>query len=517
VTQIADLGATNVVYDFFSGRHVGDTTPASIVAGRDIDDLTLSVPKASDIVAGRDIVNLTYNGQNLNPNDVTLISAGRDFIDPPQTAPSTGLIDTAVPGVISVGGPGQLDILAGRNLDLGFSLGVVTIGDLRNPNLPTSTGASITMLAGLGQKPDDTGFLQSIIEPSTTYQSELVSYVESLTGQSTLSASQADTDFTGLSQAAQQSFVDNVFFNELNLSGLEAEKAGGPGYSRGYAAIDALFPDSRTTPPAGTTAPYQGDLSLTYSQIYTLAGGDISLLVPGGDINVGLASPPTGSATTKAPNQLGIVAQGSGNVSIYSQGDVNVNSSRIFTIGGGNIVIWSDEGNIDAGNGAKTSLSLPPPTFTTDAAGNEILVFGAAVAGSGIRTIQTSPSQPAGDVNLIAPTGSVNAGDAGIGAAGNINIAAVTVTGASNINFGGNATGVPPAVSNVTASVSGASTAASATTNAATTLEATAANTQAAPLAQSAISWLDVFVTGLGDENCKPEDEECLRRQKVKE
>ena len=517
VTQIANLGATNVVYDFFSGRHVNDSTPASIVAGRDIDDLTLSIPKASDIVAGRDIVSLIYNGQNLNPNDVTLISAGRDFIDPPQVAASTGLINTAVSGVVSVGGPGQLDILAGRNLDLGFSEGVTTIGDLRNPNLPTSTGASITMLAGLGQKPDDSGFLQSIIEPSTTYQSELVSYVESLTGQSSLSASQADTEFTGLSQAAQQSLVDNVFFNELNLSGLEAEKAGGPGYSRGYAAIDALFPDSRTTPPAGTTPPYQGDLSLSYSQIYTLAGGDISLLVPGGDINVGLASPPTGSATIKAPNQLGIVAQGSGNVSIYSQGDVNVNSSRIFTIGGGNIVIWSDEGNIDAGNGAKTSLSLPPPTFTTDAAGNEVLVFGAAVAGSGIRTIQTNPSQPAGDVNLIAPTGSVNAGDAGIGAAGNINIAAVTVTGASNINFGGSATGVPPAVSNVTASVSGASTAASATTNAATALEATAANTQAAPLAQSAISWLDVFVTGLGDENCKPEDEECLRRQKVKE
>jgi len=159
---------------------------------------------------------------------------------------------------------------------------------------------------------------------------------------------------------------------------------------------------------------------------------------------------------------------------------------------------------------------LPPPTYQTDKNGNLQLVFNAAVAGSGIRTIQTSASEPAGNVDLIAPNGSVNAGDAGIGAAGNINIAAVTVTGVSNINFGGTATGVPPVVSNISAALSGASTAAgSVASNATSSLEAGAENSkQSAPLAQAAISWLEVFVTGLGEDNCKPEDMECLRRQK---
>jgi hypothetical protein len=36
-----------------------------------------------------------------------------------------------------------------------------------------------------------------------------------------------------------------------------------------------------------------------------------------------------------------------------------------------------------------------------------------------------------------------------------------------------------------------------------------------APLSQAALSWLDVFVTGLGEENCKPDDVECLKRQKT--
>jgi hypothetical protein len=46
-------------------------------------------------------------------------------------------------------------------------------------------------------------------------------------------------------------------------------------------------------------------------------------------------------------------------------------------------------------------------------------------------------------VNLIAPKGDVNAGDAGIRVAGNLNIAAVQVIGAGNITVVGTATGVP--------------------------------------------------------------------------
>ena len=201
---------------------------------------------------------------------------------------------------------------------------------------------------------------------------------------------------------------------------------------------------------------------------------------------------------------------------IYSQGDVNVNSSRIFTLGGGNILIWSDEGSIDAGRGAKTAISAPPPSILIGSDGTVTLDFSGAATGSGIRTIQTEPTTPPGNVDLVAPVGTVNAGDAGIGAAGNINIAARSVVGVSNINFGGTSTGVPALISSLGASLSGASGAASAASNASTGSVASAAEKEsAAPLAQSALSWLDVFVTGLGEENCKPDDIDCLKRQKT--
>jgi filamentous hemagglutinin len=138
-------------------------------------------------------------------------------------------------------------------------------------------------------------------------------------------------------------------------------------------------------------------------------------------------------------------------------------------------------------------------------------------SGSGIRTIQTSSDVPPGNVDLDAPVGTVNAGDAGIGASGNINIAAAHVIGVDNINFGGTATGVPSTVSNLGVTLAGAAAVGSTATSSADSAVNAQNNAQKdiAPMAQSALSWLDVFVTGLGEENCKPDDIECLKRQQT--
>jgi filamentous hemagglutinin len=505
--SVPQFDINNVTTPFASDAHSGDLTPALLVAGRDIqgNDYPLSIPKATDIIAGRDIVNLAFLGQNLNPNDVTLISAGRDYVD---------TLSSGNGGKVLVGGPGSLDILAGRNLDLGLSQGVITSGNLYNPNLPTSQGANVTMMAGLGKNPDYSGFLNNIVAPDAGNQAQLVSFVEGLNNESGLTFAQAETQFNGLDTSLQWNFLNQIFFHELQLSGQEANMVG---YGRGYAAIDALFPNSRTAVASGPS-PYAGDVSLTFSQVYTQSGGNISIFAPGGGLNVGLAVPPVSltNSNNKQAYQLGIVAQGAGDVNIYTKNDVIVNSSRIFTLGGGNILIWSDERNIDAGRGAKSSTSAPPPVVVVDTNGNILLDFQGAVSGSGIRTIQANPNVGAGNVELVAPAGTINAGDAGIGAAGNITLAALHVLGVDNIQYGGQAVGVPPLVSNIGVTLAGVSNVAnSATNNAQSSVEDAARRAEsAAPLAQAAISWLDVFVTGLGAENCRPDDLDCLKRQK---
>ncbi len=490
---------------FFGAIHAGDASPAMVTAGGSLETLNLSIPKPAVLYAGEDIADLTYQGQNLKASDHTLFTAGRDIVDS----------IAAIGETMNVGGPGDFDLFAGRNVTLGFSNGLTTSGNLLNPNLPTSQGADISVLTGLGTQPDVATFLAKIISPSSAYQAQLISYVKTLQGSAALPFTLAEAAFKALPLDQQLPLVEPVFFNELLLSGRAANTTPKVGFSEGYAAIDALYPGGRTG-YAGEARDYSGNLSLSFSRIYTTSGGDISLLVPGGTIDVGLANPPA-NVGTKPPSDLGIVTQGPGNINIYTRGDVNVNASRIFTLDGGNIMIWSNEGSIDAGKGAKSSVSAPPPTVLIKSDGTVSLNFAGSAAGSGIRTIQVDPSVAPGNVDLIAPVGTVNAGDAGIGSAGNINIAAASVIGVSNINFGGTATGVPAEVSSAGAALSGASAAASGASNAATsTVAGNAAEKEAAaPMSEAALSWLDVFVTGLGEENCKPDDIDCLKRQKT--
>jgi filamentous hemagglutinin family protein len=500
-----------------SAIHAGDTTPALISAGNNITTVTLALPKAATITAGVDITGLIYNGQNVAATDVTLISAGRDISY--TSDPASPEFNPA--GHISIGGPGELEMVAGGNIDLGFSQGVTTLGNLANPNL-SPTGANVLMLAGQGAplgvakpsaaNPDD--FVSSIIGGSASYESQLESYVEDLTGDSNLGFASASQLFRGLSEAEQLPLLTSVFFDVLTLSGREANSDPTIGFSQGYAAIDALFPASR-----GSSSPYSGNLTLDLSRIYTLEGGSISLLVPGGGVDVGLALLPpdlTQLGLVRTASDLGIVAIQSGDVQIYALDDVLVNSSRVFTEGGGNIIIWSTLGNIDAGQGAKTSVSAPPPLALVSSSGTVTLDFSNTIAGSGIRTISTGTDITPGNVDLDAPVGYVNAGDAGIGSAGNLNIAAEKVIGVDNIQVSGTATGVPPAVSGIGASLSGVSAAGSSTSSSATQAVADAQNNAAKPasLADNAIGWLDVFVEGLGEEDCKPSDMDCLKRQK---
>jgi hypothetical protein len=112
---------------------------------------------------------------------------------------------------------------------------------------------------------------------------------------------------------------------------------------------------------------------------------------------------------------------------------------------GGDIVMWSSNGDLNAGEGAKTSYSFPPVTYacniddycTKDAKG--------LVTGAGIAVLQTLADSPIGEANLMAPRGTVDAGAAGIRVSGNLNIAALFVLNSFNIQAQGVVVGVPTA------------------------------------------------------------------------
>jgi len=384
-----------------------------------ITPVAFYLPHASEFSAGRDINNLSLSGQNLSPADVTYVKAGRD-IKFDSLLDSNGVV-LPISKSIQLGGPGQLDVLAGRNINLGSSSGIQTVGNLVNTALDKSGGAVINILAGLSDKVDFASFITKY-KNTEAYKALLQS-------------------LDGKTEQEQREHLDvllQVLFEEIKQSALAAASAPETErfalYKRGFDAIKALFPGDK----------YAGDLSLVFSQVKTLAGGDINMATPGGKIDVGLAGKVGG--ISKEPDELGIVVQQQGNLNAFTKGDFNVNQSRVFTLGGGDIVVWSSEGSIDAGKGAKAAISAPPPITSIDDKGNIVTIFPPVVSGSGIQAINPEDkTKRQGNVYLAAPVGVVDAGEAGIGG-GKIVIAATAVIGASFIQSSGGTIGVPTAV-----------------------------------------------------------------------
>ncbi|MEP6879114.1 MAG: filamentous hemagglutinin family protein, partial [Nitrosospira sp.] len=196
-------------------------------------------------------------------------------------------------------------------------------------------------------------------------------------------------------------------------------------------------------------------INLFASRIKTERGGNIEFMVPGGGLIVGLSNTPAVLVNT-GNDVLGMLTVADGNIRGFSRDSILVNQSRILTVGGGNVLLWSSEGDIDAGKGKKTATAVPPPLIKVDASTGKVTQeLQGAASGSGIGALSTG-GKIAGDIDLIAPKGTVNAGDAGI-RANNLNIAAQVVLGADNIAVAGTSTGTPVAdASAVSATTSGA-------------------------------------------------------------
>ena len=447
--------------------HAGDTEPARIFAGSgNITGVTFFSGKATRIIAGRDISDIALYLQNVDAEDLTLVSAGRDIVA--FNANTAGRVaaripgnivnvgDIALAGDIQLGGPGVLEVLAGRNLDLGIGpsstdgtgIGIATVGNSRNPALPFD-GASIIVGAGLGGvgglaegSLDFERFNDEILTPEV-----LAKYLPELD----LPEAITDAEFESLKGERRNQIALEIFYRVLRDAGRAATEPGGT-YDAGFAAVNALFSDANGG----------GDISLTSRAIKTQSGGNVSLFAPGGKLAVGFDV-----AGAQAADQ-GILTEAGGNISIFTDGNVEVGTSRIFTLRGGDITIWSSAGDIAAGAAAKTVQAAPPTRVIIDPQSADVATDLAGLAtGGGIGVLATVAGVEPGDVDLIAPKGKIDAGDAGIRSAGNLNVAAVQVLNAENIQVTGNSVGTP-AVPTVAAPNLGALTAAASTTGATT-------------------------------------------------
>ena len=475
--------------------NLGGTTPVPEYIGA----------KAVDIEAGNNIVNLGESETNpsfiLNNSktDVSIISAKNEILF----------------ANVDIAGPGTLEVSAGSNLYQGAQANIISVGEIGTPKIQNPDGgASIILFAGAGsQGPNWTGFANLYLDPANlansttllvdqpgkvieTYQDQLLSWLQTNFG-FTGSSDDALAYFESLPAPQQSIFLLQIFFSELNASGLEYNDPTSrfyQSYLRGQEAIATLFPSTGSN---GQSITYNGSLTMfsaaqgnsgvTNSGILTDFGGSITTIVPGGQTIVGVTGVTPGA-------QAGILTQGSGNINMYSEGSVLLGESRILTTYGGNILIWSGLGDINAGIGAKGTIIFAPPGIVYDDYSDIILSPTTPSSGAGIGTLDPIPGIPPGNLNLVAPEGTIDAGEAGIRASGNANLAARVIVNAANISVSGKTTGIPTVVSPNVASVTAASNAAGAGTNAANEV----AKQQANQVGQQSDSVIIVEVLGYG-------------------
>jgi hypothetical protein len=508
--------------------HAADLNPVHLYARNgDISGTTLFAGKFSNVVAGRDITDASFYIQNTRPTDISVVSSGRDLtlydpnsllrtvaqtganeLIPFTTGITTPASGSPSAGDIQISGPGTLEVLAGRNLTLGVgpnnpdgtAIGITSIGNARNPNLPFG-GANVIAAAGISGAPDLSGattadfgsFIGQFLDPtsasaqSTRYLPEL----GKLLGLTNASNADIWTKFQQLPIEQQDALALDIFYLVLRDAGRDhndPSNADFGKYDNGFAAVKALFPNS-----SGSV----GDISITSREIKTANGGDISLLAPGGQVTVGLPV-----AGTQAADQ-GILTAHGGNINIFTNGNVNVGTSRIFTLRGGNEIIWSTTGNIAAGSSSKTIQAAPPTRVLVDPQSGDVQTDLAGLAtGGGIGVLET--------VTGVAPADTIDAGDAGIRVSGNLNLAALVVINATNIQVGGTSIGVPTVAAPNIGSLTAASNTVAASSNAAQQL----AQNNTAPAAQEEVpSIISVEVLGYGGGD-SPEDEEDKRRKK---
>lgn len=375
--------------------HTGDTRPVLISTAKGNiqsgNTLSFNFAKPALIRSGKDITGVSFQIQHNDADSHSIVSAERDIRYKIERNALTGTLKT-VEQKIAVSGPGLLTLVSGRDIDLGSSDGVTSIGNTLNPNLPEN-GANLTVMAGMaGGRINVDGFAKGFLVESSAkqaYTDRLVAYLRQYTGDQDISPEQASVLFEAL-PSQQRSlvelqmlpYVQTVYFQTLkNIAQERAASTLTTDKDRlelqMVATIEKLFPG--TTLLAGNTDYSYDPLSGLQINDATSAGEiirkmDVKLLEAirerfGNTIdldpkNTGLESETELNIDEALQTIVGASDSGFGKETVRkifnarqdikdairpSLGDISLFFSRIHTTDGGNLDLITPNGGINAG------------------------------------------------------------------------------------------------------------------------------------------------------------------------
>lgn len=228
-----------------AGLHAGDARRSLIFAGRDIDvnGINLQLPKQVDVLAQGKIDGLGMRIYHNQATDVSRIQAAGNVLG----ATSAVLDDGRSEGLIQLNGPGELQVQAGRTLDLSSSAGIEATG----------AGATLRVAAGMNKQVDVDAMVSAFLSQDAQARAALVQEVETVLNLKGLSYEQALAYFRDMTPAHQAAFVQR----KLVL----------PKFARQYVSDDSAKSDVAWSWYAQATGQNEADLASAAYQDYQTA------------------------------------------------------------------------------------------------------------------------------------------------------------------------------------------------------------------------------------------------------
>lgn len=430
---------------------LNNPNPVAINIAGNMENVILRTTKATQITVGGDMFNASLLGQNLHPTDATSVHvAGRISYSPVYAFTTLSQhIAGANPLV-----PSAWDAIFSLMVDPNVSLALTPDVLLMTPAQQTAYAYARLRLVlrpdyqlQAGYDPNaNPGFIYDAATGQLGFQYQMRASVLSALNRTAIPILKLDpagnvvterhADGTFYFATTTASFVPPSNLEALYTQSMNSVRdaqsqppgfqIGGPGQFNLNAASLNLGSSSGivswgigsaynpvnyaslapwTASGAAVNVNISGDITLLSSTIAAIFGGDVTVN-SGGGVSLSLGDfaliPPAANMA------YGIWSSGLSNVRVVAQNDINIGGARIATFNGGDVFVRSQQGSVNAGNGANSILVVP--VIRHDAA-------------TGLATSDTiaSPRPFGSGIMAISPTAQYRAADSS-GLPGNITV-----------------------------------------------------------------------------------------------
>jgi filamentous hemagglutinin family protein len=414
--------------------HLGSPTTISLGIAGDMDNVLLSSPEAAQILVGGDMINSRFEGMNLNPGDVTKIYVSGDIENRGEFT-TADADQSPLLQYLSEVVPDSPDAQLGANLSqqIFYSYDPVTkIGTLTIQGL---TDHILSVLQSLTVLNYVNGVLQYNPDGTPQIKSTPVAVIDAVTVNNLKQALDAQNAKFGAITSNDSGYIlgggglFDIRANSIDLGTTLGIQSQGVTY-------DVSYPTDRHFQPIYDA---NGNAEFTYPLAnYFTQGADIKVKTTGGDINMfstSISSQNGGAININAADNVsvgsdfftdqssqprGIFTTAGSDISVVAGGDIDVNGSRIAAFDGGNVTVESLKGNVNAGTGASSILTVAE--YYVDPVSRAVYGYAPQIPFSGIlaltfparRASFPAPVEQLGNILVEAPNGSVNADVAGI-------------------------------------------------------------------------------------------------------